>query len=61
MKIHVPDMSCNHCVMKIQKQLLMDGIKATIDLKDQSVTFKNDSDLDKVSASVKKAGYQVKL
>lgn len=61
MKIHVPDMSCNHCVMKIQKQLLMDGIKATVDLKDQSVSFKKDSDLDKVTESVQKAGYTVNV
>lgn len=61
MKIIVPDMSCNHCVMKIQKQLLIDGLKATVDLKDKSVQFKQESDLEKVTASVKKAGYQVQL
>ncbi|HRX45131.1 MAG TPA: heavy-metal-associated domain-containing protein [Acholeplasmataceae bacterium] len=59
MKITVPDMSCNHCVMKIQKQLLIDGVQATVDLKDKSVNFKKDADLEKVTASVKKAGYSV--
>jgi hypothetical protein len=47
--------------MKIQKQLLIDGIKATVDLKDQSVSFKKDSDLDKVTESVQKAGYTVNV
>lgn len=59
MKVMVPDMSCNHCVMKIQKQLLIDGVQATVDLKDKSVNFKKDADLEKVTASVKKAGYSV--
>ena len=59
MRITVPDMSCNHCVMKIQKQLLIDGVQATVDLKDKSVNFKKDADLEKVTASVKKAGYSV--
>lgn len=60
MKINVPDMSCNHCVMKIQKQLLTDGIKANVNLADKSVDFKNDADLSKVTASIEKAGYTVK-
>lgn len=59
MKVIVPDMSCNHCVMKIQKQLLIDGVQATVYLKDKSVNFKKDADLEKVTASVKKAGYSV--
>jgi copper chaperone CopZ len=59
MKVIVPDMSCNHCVMKIQRQLLIDGVQATVDLKDKSVNFKKDADLEKVTASVKKAGYSV--
>lgn len=61
MKINVLDMTCNHCVMKIQKQLLIDGIQATVDLKDKSVNFKKESDLEKVKLSVQKAGYQVKI
>jgi copper chaperone CopZ len=57
MKVTVKDMSCNHCVMKIQKQLMMDGLNATVELKDQSVSFKKEADLDKVKASIEKAGY----
>jgi len=60
MKIHVLDMTCNHCVMKIQKQLMIDGIKANVQLSDKSVDFKSDADLPKVIASVEKAGYTVK-
>ncbi len=59
MKVIVKDMTCNHCVMKIQKQLLMDGILATVELKDKSVSFKKESDLEKVVQSLKKAGYQI--
>lgn len=58
MKVIVPDMSCNHCVMKIQKQLMMDGIQASVELKDKSVTFKKESDLDKVKLALEKAGYK---
>lgn len=60
MKVLVPDMSCNHCVMKIQKQLMMDGLKANVNLGDKSVDFKNDADLSKVKQSIEKAGYTVK-
>lgn len=60
MKVYVSDMSCNHCVMKIQKQLMMDGIQATVQLTDQSVSFKKESDLDKVKLSIEKAGYTLK-
>ena len=58
MKVIVPDMSCNHCVMKIQKQLMIDGIQATVDLKDKSVNLKKESDLEKAKQSLIKAGYQ---
>jgi copper chaperone CopZ len=57
MKVLVPDMSCKHCVMKIEKQLMMDGLKAKVELESKSVSFSKDSDLDKVSESIKKAGY----
>lgn len=59
MKVNVKDMTCNHCVMKIQKQLMVDGLKATVELSDKSVTFKKDEDLPKVKASIEKAGYTV--
>ncbi len=57
MKVTVPDMSCNHCVMTIQKALLVDGLNAQVSLVDKSVNFKNEKDLEKVIAAVKKAGY----
>ena len=57
MKVLVPDMSCKHCVMKIEKQLMMDGLKANVDLATKSVSFNKDSDLDKIQKSIEKAGY----
>ncbi|MDY0074791.1 MAG: heavy-metal-associated domain-containing protein [Acholeplasmataceae bacterium] len=60
MKLYVEDMSCNHCVMKIQKQLILDGNNAKVELSDKSVTFQKESDLEKVVQSIEKAGYTVK-
>ncbi len=57
MKITVPDITCNHCVMTIQKALLVNGLNAQVNLVDKSVNFKNEKDLEKVIATVKKAGY----
>ncbi len=57
MKIRVSDITCKHCVMTIQKALIMSGVNAKVELADQSVTFKNDKDLDKVVETIKKAGY----
>ncbi|MBU1094096.1 MAG: heavy-metal-associated domain-containing protein [Firmicutes bacterium] len=57
MKVKVPDMSCNHCVMTIQKSLLVSGLNAQVSLVDKSVNFKNEKDLEKVLEAVKKAGY----
>lgn len=57
MKIIVSDITCNHCVMTIQKALLMKGLNAKVELKDKSVTFKNEKDLDKVIQTIKEAGY----
>jgi copper chaperone len=61
MKVTVPDMTCNHCVMKIQKALLVEGVKANIELASHEVTFKKDEDLDKVKKAITEAGYTVKL
>ncbi len=61
MKVLVPDMSCKHCVMKIEKQLLMDGLKAKVELENKSVSFAKESDLDKVQKSIEKAGYTSQL
>lgn len=61
MKVLVPNMSCKHCVMKIEKQLLMDGLKAKVELENKSVSFAKESDLDKVQKSIEKAGYTSQL
>ena len=61
MKVTVPDMTCNHCVMKIQKALLVTGVKVTIDLPTHEVTFKKDEDLDKVKKAITEAGYTVEV
>jgi copper chaperone CopZ len=57
MKVKVKDMTCNHCVMKVQKSIMMEGLKATIDLSDQSVSFTHDQDLEKIKLAIVKAGY----
>ena len=59
MKVQVLDMTCNHCVMKIQKALLVAGVKATVELDRHEVTFKKDEDLDKVKKAITEAGYTV--
>ncbi len=57
MKVKVTDMTCNHCVMKVQKSIMMEGLKAQVDLADQSVSFSNEKDLDKIKLAIEKAGY----
>ena len=61
MKVTVPDMSCKHCVMKIEKSVMMSGVKAKVQLSDQSVTFADEKDLEKVKEAITKAGYTPKL
>lgn len=56
MKITVKDMTCNHCVAKIQKALLMEKIMAKIDLSSHTVDVK-DIDLDRAIVLIKEAGY----
>jgi len=57
MKVTVPDMSCKHCVMKIEKSVVMSGLKAKVNLEDHSVTFSNEKDLEKIKEAIQKAGY----
>ncbi|MFH0767208.1 MAG: heavy-metal-associated domain-containing protein [Bacillota bacterium] len=57
MKVTVKDMSCNHCVMTIQKALITSGLNAKVDLSDKSVSFKDEKDLNKILVAVRKAGY----
>jgi copper chaperone CopZ len=59
MKLTVKDMSCNHCVMTIQKALLVSGIQGKVELSDKSVTILKDSDVDHAKEVIKKAGYTV--
>jgi copper chaperone CopZ len=57
MKVKVTDITCKHCVMKIEKTLMMDNLKAKVSLEDKSVSFSNEADQEKVILSIKKAGY----
>jgi copper chaperone CopZ len=57
MKVNVKDITCKHCVMKIEKTLMMDNLKAKVSLEDKSVSFNNEADKEKVILSIKKAGY----
>jgi copper chaperone CopZ len=61
MKIKVLDMTCKHCVAKIEKSLLVTGLKAKVDLSEQSIEFKKESDLELVKEAIVKAGYTPSL
>jgi len=61
MKVTVPDMSCKHCVMKIEKSVMMSGLKAKVALEDKSVTFNNEQDLEKIKEAIAKAGYTAQV
>jgi copper chaperone CopZ len=56
MKIKVNDMTCNHCVAKIQKELIFNQIKGKIDLPTKTVEVP-DLDAEKAVLVIKKAGY----
>ncbi|MDY0278311.1 MAG: heavy metal-associated domain-containing protein [Acholeplasma sp.] len=55
-KIKVNDMSCMHCVKKIQTSLLSNEIEGDIDLMNHEVSVK-EQDLDKAVLAIKDAGY----
>ncbi len=57
MKVIVPDISCSHCVMAIQKSLLVNGLNAQVSLIEKAVSFKEEKDLEKVLDAVRQAGY----
>lgn len=57
MKVRVPDISCSHCVLEIQKSLLTNGLNAQVSLIEKAVSFKEEKDLEKVLNAIKKAGY----
>lgn len=56
MKIKVMDMTCNHCVAKIQKELLINQVKSKIDLASKTVEVDDDKK-DKAIHLIKQAGY----
>ena len=59
--IKVPDMSCDHCKMRIQKALMgLDGVKSVeVDLESKHVTIAGDIDKEKVVSTIEDAGYSV--
>ncbi|AEH51944.1 heavy-metal-associated domain-containing protein [Pseudothermotoga thermarum] len=58
--LFVPDMSCNHCKMRISKLLEKEGVKDyEIDLTSKTVTLKAD-DINKICEELAKIGYPVK-
>ncbi|NOZ05087.1 MAG: heavy-metal-associated domain-containing protein [Chloroflexi bacterium] len=58
-----PDISCNHCVMAIQRELgELDGIQsvnAEADTKKVTITFEAPANLEKISALMKEIGYPI--
>lgn len=59
MTFNIPDMTCKHCVKKIEKALLLNGLKAKVDLPNQRVSFIDEKDADRIREAVTKAGYTV--
>ncbi|MDY0339083.1 MAG: cation transporter [Acholeplasmataceae bacterium] len=60
MKLHVENMTCNHCVMKIQKSLLINGVEAKVSLEEHAVILKSEKDFEKAKKAIKDAGYELK-
>jgi|GEM_PF-1598552 len=54
MKYKVNDMSCKHCVMRIEKTLAEANIKGTVDLATKTVV----SDSEEVPAVLSRIGYK---
>ena len=55
--VKVVDMSCQHCVNRIQKSLDESQVVATVDLQTKSVSF--DGDEFAAIEAIEKAGYTV--
>ncbi|NLW28315.1 MAG: heavy-metal-associated domain-containing protein [Erysipelothrix sp.] len=55
--VKVPDMSCQHCVKRIQKSLDESQVVATVDLDSKSVSFNGDESV--AIEAIVKAGYTV--
>ncbi|CCV64464.1 preddicted heavy metal transport/detoxification protein [Alteracholeplasma palmae J233] len=54
--ITVTDMSCQHCVAKINKALLTKGVVGKIDLAGHTVSVK-EADEEKALVAIEEAGY----
>lgn len=61
MIICVENMTCNNCVAKIQKALLVKGIMATFKLEERKVILKKATDEAKALEAIKAAGYEAKV
>lgn len=56
MKITVNDMTCKNCVAKIEKNLMMNGIKSEINLDAKTIEIK-DKDQEKAIKIITEVGY----
>ena len=60
--IWVNGMSCNHCVMSIEKALKNMGVNAAVNLNEKTVVVEFDPakvTLDKIAAEIEDQGYDV--
>lgn len=59
MKLTVNEMSCNHCVSRIDKVLSDAGIAHRIDLESKTVTIEDDSQVEKAIEEMDDIGFTV--
>lgn len=57
----VHDMSCQHCVDRINKILEENNIEANVDLAKREVSISNDSDIHKTVELLSDLGYEAAL
>lgn len=55
MEIKVKDMHCKNCAAKVEKALLMNGVKPKIDL-DNHIVIVKDNDVTKAIEVIKQSG-----
>ena len=56
MEIKVKDMHCKNCAAKVEKALLMNGVRPKIDL-DNHIVLVKDNDVTKAVEVIKQTGY----
>lgn len=56
-KVNVPDMSCSHCVARIEKALTKANVQSHVDLETKTVSYTGDDAL--VKEAIEEAGYTV--